>query len=182
MRANLQRAEKEALALEVAQKEVRRIKLERGEDEDEKGEDDAELLKTALAVARAAEGLVPTPDPLASPLSPPPSARPASASGGWGGGGGEGEEAAAATAAAAAAAAATAAAAAPPQRVADPPPPKKRFTSVLFADSNTHVLVTGDTSGRVDVYRLRGIPESVGGEGALGGGLGALQAVLATIK
>ena len=44
--------------MEAATKEFKRIKMERGEDEDEKGDDDEELLQTALAVARAAEGLI----------------------------------------------------------------------------------------------------------------------------
>ncbi len=168
--------------MKAAMKEVRRIKSERGEDEDEEGEDDAELLKAALLVSRAAEGLIAVPDPLMSPASPT-SPRPASAdASGWGGGKDEEETAAAATAAALASS--SAAAAPPPTRAPDPPPPKKKFTAVLFADSNTHVLLTGDTSGRVDVYRLMGIPENVGGGSGenAAGGLGALQAVLATLK
>lgn len=35
-------------------------------------------------------------------------------------------------------------------------PPRKKLSCVLFAD-NTHVLVTGDSSGRVDVYRVVGL-------------------------
>ena len=38
-----------------------------------------------------------------------------------------------------------------------PPPPRKVLTCVLFADTNTHVLLTGDDRGRVDVYRVVGL-------------------------
>lgn len=37
-------------------------------------------------------------------------------------------------------------------------PPRKKLSCVLFAE-NTHVLVTGDSSGRVDVYRVVGLAQ-----------------------
>jgi hypothetical protein len=71
--------------------------------------------------------------------------------------------------------------------------PQKKLSCVLFA-SNTHVLVTGDAGGRVDVYRIVGLSSSVensdiaGGAGVAAEGseehasqLAALEAVLATV-
>lgn len=52
-------------------------------------------------------------------------------------------------------------------------PPRKKLSCVLFAD-NTHVLVTGDDTGHVDVYRITGLDETLdpSGAGILGGGDG----------
>lgn len=76
-------------------------------------------------------------------------------------------------------------------------PPRKKFSTVLFAD-NTHVLLTGDSSGNVDVYRIVGLGATPGhDEDLLAGGGGtsipmvgseefhhqvdALQSILQTI-
>lgn len=39
-------------------------------------------------------------------------------------------------------------------------PPRKQLTCVLFAATNTHILLTGDSTGKVDVYRLVGLPHA----------------------
>jgi hypothetical protein len=45
-------------------------------------------------------------------------------------------------------------------------PPRKKLSCVLFAD-NTHVLLTGDASGAVDVFRIQGIVGVGGNEDVL---------------
>jgi hypothetical protein len=58
------------------------------------------------------------------------------------------------------------------------PPPRKRLTCVIFADTNTQVLVTGDTTGRVDVYRIVGLDDVMDttvAASSSGGGVDALQ-------
>jgi hypothetical protein len=47
-------------------------------------------------------------------------------------------------------------------------PPRKKLSCVLFA-SNTHVLLTGDAGGRVDVYRISGLMPSVDSADVAGG-------------
>jgi hypothetical protein len=54
-------------------------------------------------------------------------------------------------------------------------PPRKKLSCVLFAD-NTHVLLTGDASGNVDVYRLVGMGH--GSDDALGGSGGTAAAAV----
>jgi WD40 repeat protein len=56
------------------------------------------------------------------------------------------------------------------------PPPRKPLTSVLFADTNSQILLTGDATGRVDVYRIVGLDDrmavtSGGATGGDGGGV-----------
>lgn len=174
-----QRAEKEARALASALETVKRIQFERGEDEETMVED-PELLRKVLSGARAEEGLPPLPEDLAAAAA---AAAPTSqkdgqdgddedgadeyggdswgesktgGSGSKGSGGGGGAKVAAVkfigvggggSASSPSVAAVT----------EDPPAPRKKLTCVLFADSNTHVLLTGDSSGRVDVYRLQGV-------------------------
>lgn len=168
-----QRAEKEARALASALETVKRIQFERGEDEETMVED-PELLRKVLSGARAEEGLPPLPEDLAAAAT---AAAPTSQKDGqdgddddgtdeyggdtWGesktgGSGSKGAKAAAvkfigAGGGGSASPTLTAAVA------EDPPAPRKKLTCVLFADSNTHVLLTGDSSGRVDVYRLQGV-------------------------
>ncbi len=164
----MQHSEREARALAAAMLSVARIQAERGEDE-EGTPPDPQLVAACLTEAREAEGLPPVELPEGAPgATPSASATPrGSSSSSYDsaeeeeGEGGSGAAAAAAAAAGSArssprarkeAAARAAAAAATP-----PPAPRKRFTAVLFADSNTHVLLTGDASGRVDVYRVQGV-------------------------
>lgn len=72
-----------------------------------------------------------------------------------------------------------------------PPPvpgaPPKKLSCVLFAD-NTHVLLTGDATGRVDVFRLTGLPGAPDGSPAPPAGseeheeqLEAVRAILTTL-
>jgi hypothetical protein len=72
-------------------------------------------------------------------------------------------------------------------------PPRKKLSCVLFAD-NTHVLLTGDSQGHVDVYRVVGIGGGSDGEAASTSGpaaegseewerqMEALNAVLASLR
>lgn len=43
----------------------------------------------------------------------------------------------------------------------DPPPLVKRLTSVLFAETNGQVLLIGDATGRVDVFRICGCDDTL---------------------
>ncbi len=154
-------------------KQVARIQAERGEDEEGLPPDPA-LVASCLAEAREAEGLPPLAIPVdagaggggaaAAAASRP---RPRGLSGsesteeeeeeGVGGGEKRGD-ASGRREAPASARSGTATGAKAPAPPAEPPKaPRKRLTAVLFADSNTHVLVTGDSSGRVDVWRVQGV-------------------------
>lgn len=62
-----------------------------------------------------------------------------------------------------------------------PGPPPKRLSCVLFAD-NTHVLLTGDASGRVDVYRLMGLSGAEDGSRAPAVGSEAHEVQLDAIR
>lgn len=68
-----------------------------------------------------------------------------------------------------------------------PGPPPKKLSCVLFGD-NTHVVLTGDASGRVDVYRVLGLPGAEDGAPAPPVGsehheaqLDALRTILTTL-
>jgi len=68
-----------------------------------------------------------------------------------------------------------------------PGPPPKKLSCVLFGD-NTHVVLTGDASGRVDVYRVLGLPGAEDGAPAPPVGsehheaqLDSLRAIMATL-
>jgi hypothetical protein len=62
-----------------------------------------------------------------------------------------------------------------------PGPAPKKLSCVLFAD-NTHVLLTGDASGRVDVYRLMGLTGAEDGSGAPAVGSEAHEVQLESIR
>ena len=115
------------------------------------------LVATCLNEAREAEGLPPVEVPvMAAALSSRPTAGGESTEE-------EGEEYKSDSASKMGGSALASAAATPRARKAaavapaPPPAPRKRFTAVLFADSNTHVILTGDAGGRVDVYRVQGV-------------------------
>jgi WD40 repeat protein len=166
-----QRAAAEAAAAEEA---LRLRREARGED-DAASDDGEEATAMAAAAAMAVE---------AAQLDRNGGKRPTSAPAGG--------DAAAATGAGVAGAAGTLAPSGSSGDVARQAPCKK-LSCVLFA-GNTHVLVTGDAGGRVDIYRVVGLKTSVdvadiagGTEGAAEGSeahaaqLVALDAVLATV-
>jgi WD40 repeat protein len=142
--------EKEQRAQKAADEMVRKVLEERGDDE----APEPELVEACLAEARLAEGL----PPVAGSRAKKSNAESKVSKEEEEEGAAEREAAAAAASdAAAAAAGASSAAGGPAQPPPPPPPPRKRLTCVLFADSNTQVLLTGDDRGRVDVYRVVGL-------------------------
>lgn len=174
---------------------MKRIRLERGDDDDDEPPE-PELVEAELTKARIAEGLLPPAVVGAAGGDDGKSDDEDGKAGGSEGrrrrgsrgkaGEGKGDASPDADADAAAAAAATAA---PPQLPPQPLPPRKRLTCVLFGDTNTHILLTGDASGRVDVYRVLGIAapgSSVAAapdeDDSVDASVAALQRSLATLK
>ena len=182
---HLQHAERESRAYAAAMVTVARIQAERGEDE-EGGAPDPVLAATCLNEAREAEGLPPVEVPGAAAAAAAAAASAASrvlggteeeeeeeeeeekqaeqrtaglrsSSSSSGGGGSSSSSSSSSGAMDSPRARKAAAAAAAAHAAANPPAPRKRLTAVLFADSNTHVLLTGDAGGRVDVYRVQGV-------------------------
>ena len=158
-------AEARAAAAAVAAAEARRRRrVELGYDEEDDAEEEG-AAAGAAAVAAAGGG---RPDTEGG-------ARGGTAgAGGGGGGGGDGDAPRASPTAA-------------DDSMEDAAPPRKRLTCVMFADTNTQVLVTGDTTGRVDVYRVVGLDDIMdamaagggSGGGNSGGGVDAMAAAAA---
>jgi len=161
---------------------LKRILSERGEDEEDSGSD-PELMRSLLADARKEQGLPPLPEDLAADLAA--SSKQKQNSLDEDNTDDEDSEPAGASPTSALRNSITspplAATVAGPPTAQTPPAPRKRLTCCLFADSNTHVLLTGDSGGRVDVYRLEGVSYP-GEEGDSSGRVDALLQSIASLK